>query len=76
MDIASHKIFNLLDEIQMDLELGHRTEDTIQNDIYQYDIRNAYDQHWYKFVHPNEDADYTEHPYFEKVQQWYIAAYT
>ena len=74
--MENQKLFNLLDEIQMDLELGHRTEDTIQNDIYQYDIRNAYDQHWYKFVHPNEDADYTEHPYFEKVQQWYIAAYT
>ena len=76
MDITNQKLFNLLDEIQIDLELGHRTENTIQNDIYQYDIRNAYDQHWYKFVHPDEDADYTEHPYFEKVQQWYIAAYT
>ena len=74
--MENQKLFNLLDEIQMDLELGYRSEYTIQNDIFQYDTRNAYDQHWYKFVHPNEDADYTEHPYFDKVQQWYISAYT
>ena len=74
--MENEQLLNLLDEIQISLELGHRSEYTIQNDIFQYDVKNAYDQHWYKFVHPNEDANYTEHPYFEKVQQWYIYAYT
>ena len=72
--MENQKLFNLLDEIQIALELGHRSEYTIRNDILQYDTKKAYDQNWYKFVHPNEDADYTEHPYFEKVQQWYISA--
>ena len=74
--MENEQLLNLLDEIQISLELGHRSEYTIKNDILQYDTKKAYDQHWYKFVHPDEDADYIEHPYFEKVQQWYIAAYT